>query len=240
MLQQMGYESDPVKAWKRSQEKVEYQHQRQGSSYLPVQIALHICIPFLRMMRTQLRIKRRMKQRRRRPVGQTTTTCWACPCGSWPRRRKTNCANRGMQRCVSLSPSKTLTTNSKAKFWPFNRPAAGWTKHPEEEESSWPLEGRTCRFLRRAWGISLSTSVWSLVQDSCVFRTQSLVLFTFLLFFRALRQKRRRTLLCLLKRVPEKAKRQKWSRRLCPLHRAAESSHVSPAPWKLRLTGRQI
>lgn len=75
MLQQMGYDSDPVKAWKLAQEKVGYRSERLTHSYLHVQTAFPICIPFLRMRMRHLRIRRRKKGRRRRPVGQTTTTC---------------------------------------------------------------------------------------------------------------------------------------------------------------------
>lgn len=69
----------------------------------------------------------------------------------------------------SLSYSKTPMTNSEAKVWPFNCLAADWTKHPEEEESSRPLEGRSCCILWGARGIDLWTSVWSLIQDSCIY-----------------------------------------------------------------------
>lgn len=140
----------------------------------------------------------------------------------------------------SLSSSKILMTNSEAKVWPLNRLAADWTKHPEEEESSRPLEGRSCCFLWGARGIGTCLVInpgFMYIQHS-----KSLVLITFLLFSRVLRQKRRRMLPCLLKRPPEKAEqwKWKWSRRLCPLHRAAELFHESPAPWKLKLIRRQI
>lgn len=38
MLQQMGYDSDPVKAWKLAQEKVGHRNERLAHSYLHVQI----------------------------------------------------------------------------------------------------------------------------------------------------------------------------------------------------------
>lgn len=100
MLQQMGYDSDPVKAWKLAQEKVMFQWVVLSNSYLPEQM-LHIYISTFRTRRRQL--TRRMKQRRRRQMGLITTTCWACPCGSWPKRRKRNYANRGMLRCALFS-----------------------------------------------------------------------------------------------------------------------------------------
>lgn len=151
--------------------------------------------------------------------------------------------------------------------WPDCCPVDDGAEHPEEEESSRPVEGRPCCFLWATGGIgflsvytcstfrfcfsfrdmlnqglgSWAYMLWALIQASGYIHSFHLdnILILFLVL-RSLKQKRRRMPPCLLKRGLGKANWWRWSRRLCPRHRVVALFHALPAPWKLKLTGRQI
>lgn len=77
MLQEMGYDSDPVKAWKQAQEKVHRSgcQMQWALNKLSHQNKMNV---YYRMRRRRRTVRRR---RKRTLVAQTTTTSLACPCG---------------------------------------------------------------------------------------------------------------------------------------------------------------
>lgn len=83
---------------------------RVWSAALPVCVRVfvdYVCFKStFRMKRSRRRKKVRKNQLQ--PLAQTSTTCWTCPCGIWPRRRKMNSASRGIIKYVPSFPFNIL------------------------------------------------------------------------------------------------------------------------------------
>lgn len=84
---------------------------RVWSVALPVCVRVFVdCVSFkstFRMKRRRRR-KKRMTKNQLQPLAQTSTTCWTCPCGIWPRRRKMSSASRGITKYVPSFPYKSI------------------------------------------------------------------------------------------------------------------------------------
>lgn len=77
---------------------------------LPLCVRVFVdCVCFKSTCRMKRRgRKKRMTKNQLQPLVQTSTTCWTCPCGIWPRRRKMSSASRGITKYVPSFPYTSI------------------------------------------------------------------------------------------------------------------------------------